>query len=133
MYKDKAEQREYQKEWIRNRRDEWINDNGPCQTCGSDDRLEVDHVDRSKKLLSPAKLWSMSRDNPKRISELAKCQVLCFNCHKAKTSGELSKSCTERKVEQKGCKCDRCKKLHLDRVSKWRSKVNASDDTGISA
>jgi 5-methylcytosine-specific restriction endonuclease McrA len=71
------------------RRDEWVIVNGPCARCGSNDNLEVDHLDPGSKLIQPAKLWSMAPDNPKRIAELAKCQVLCETCHLAKTKAEL--------------------------------------------
>jgi hypothetical protein len=82
--------RAYQREWIRNRRDYWIAANGPCAQCNSDKDLEVDHVDSSQKEITPALLWSLAPDNPKRIAELAKCQVLCKECHAAKTRRENS-------------------------------------------
>lgn len=82
--------REYQLAWVKRRRNEWIADHGPCAICGSWDQPEVDHIDRSTKVLTPAKIWSLSPENPKRIAELAKCQVLCHDCHQEKTSTELA-------------------------------------------
>lgn len=77
--------REYQRRWIAQRRQEWIDENGPCVDCGGSDRLEVDHADAKTKLMSPGTLWSKARTNPVRVIELAKCVVRCFSCHKIKT------------------------------------------------
>lgn len=77
--------RDYQRTWMANRRREWIDANGPCAKCGSSDRLEVDHINPEEKDLHPRLIWSLSPQNPRRIAELAKCQVLCHACHKAKS------------------------------------------------
>jgi 5-methylcytosine-specific restriction endonuclease McrA len=87
-YKDPAKQRAFQLEWIHVRRREWIEANGPCRKCGSPERLECDHVDPSAKAMSPRALWSLATDNPVRVAELAKCQVLCYECHSEKTRRE---------------------------------------------
>src|SRR5712672_2171674 len=89
-YRTKEEQREYQRQWMIKRRSEWFRENGPCIRCGSWQDLEVDHIDPSTKELHTSALWSMSPLNPKRIKELAKCQVLCHNCHLEKTKKEHS-------------------------------------------
>lgn len=130
MYMDKDRQREYQRRWMQKRRDEWIKANGPCQLCGSSKDLEVDHIDRKTKLYTPTKLWGMSRTNPKRVAELAKCQVLCTICHNTKTVAEKSIPCNDRLAERKGCNCDLCKKLHASRMRRWR-KGKASEVTGM--
>lgn len=52
--------REYAREWIRKRRKSWIDQHGPCVQCGSNEKLEVDHIDLSKKLINPRSLWAMS-------------------------------------------------------------------------
>lgn len=75
--------RKYQLEWMRKRRQDWIDENGPCVHCGSDQDLEVDHIDASTKVWTPAKIWSRKQED--RDAELAKCQVLCEDCHKKKT------------------------------------------------
>lgn len=80
-YKDPEVQRAYQREWMKRRRDEWIAQNGPCAQCGSQDRLQVDHLDPALKLSH--RVWSWAKE--KREAELAKCQVLCCSCHHAKT------------------------------------------------
>lgn len=79
--------------FYRNRRDSWIAENGPCQHCGSTENLEVDHIDPSTK--DPRlRGWSGGTGNywrwkkKDREAELAKCQVLCYSCHKKKTKSE---------------------------------------------
>ena len=78
--------RNYQREWIKKRRLAWVHQNGPCRHCGSWERLQVDHIDHRTKALNPKALWSLSPQNPIRIAELAKCQVLCFDCHQGKST-----------------------------------------------
>lgn len=82
-YKNIEEKREYQKQWMADRRDQWISENGPCAKCGSLEQLEVDHIDSSLKTMNPAAIWS--RTEEVRLKELAKCQVLCHDCHVLKT------------------------------------------------
>jgi 5-methylcytosine-specific restriction endonuclease McrA len=81
-YSNKEKQIAYQNTWIKKRRAEWLAANGPCVMCGSNDRLQVDHIDPSKKLTHRVWSWSETR----RLQELAKCQVLCFSCHVLKTT-----------------------------------------------
>lgn len=77
-------QRTFQKRWANNRRLRWIQANGPCRACGSDYRLEVDHIDPAEKVSHRIWFWSDER----RAAELAKCQVLCRRCHSKKTGAE---------------------------------------------
>jgi 5-methylcytosine-specific restriction endonuclease McrA len=85
-YKDKEIMKTYQREWMRRRRQDWIDANGPCKVCGSVERLEVDHINPNEKSLNPTKVWSLTEE--KRNLELAKCQVLCNTCHLQKTLKE---------------------------------------------
>jgi 5-methylcytosine-specific restriction endonuclease McrA len=87
-YKDPDQQRAYQRDWMTARRDQWISEHGPCAQCGSTDRLEVDHVDPGAKSMEPAAIWSLSA--AKREAELAKCQVLCHDCHARKSATEAA-------------------------------------------
>lgn len=68
-------------------RTEWIEANGPC-SCGSDVDLEVDHKDPATKVTNAVWAWG----KVKREAELAKCQVLCHECHLNKTSVERKHS-----------------------------------------
>src|SRR5690606_6455903 len=84
-YKDKEKQREYQRKWVSKRREEYFADKA-CAGCGSKESLELDHIDPKTKKYNPSSLWGMAKDNPNRIAELKKCQILCEECHKKKTS-----------------------------------------------
>jgi 5-methylcytosine-specific restriction endonuclease McrA len=77
-YKDPAKQREFQARWIRERREQWITEQGGvCSNCGGVDRLQVDHIDPMDK--ATHRIWSFSAE--RRARELAKCRVLCHECH----------------------------------------------------
>lgn len=81
-YADPDAQRAYQNAWMQRRRREWIDANGPCVDCGSEEHLEVDHRDATQKVTH--RVWSWSE--PRRLAELAKCVVRCHDCHVAKTT-----------------------------------------------
>lgn len=55
-----------------------------CQQCGSKDRLELDHIDPSKKKVEATRLHQV----PVLVAEQErqKLQVLCKSCHAKKTA-----------------------------------------------
>lgn len=61
---------------------------GECSYCGSEEGLELDHVDWRNKGISLNRLWSISKE--RFLAELKKCQVLCKDCHLEKTSSDMS-------------------------------------------
>lgn len=81
-YANVLEQREYQRNWVAEKRSKWLAANGPCKRCGSWLELTIDHIDPTKKVSH--KVWSWSEE--RRLVELAKCQILCEDCHKGKTA-----------------------------------------------
>lgn len=123
-YKDLERQRAFQREAAAKRRAAWLAKNGPCRECGSWNDLEVDHIDPSQK--TNHRIWSWSEE--RRATELAKCQVLCGPCHKAKTVAALEKThCPagheytpeNTYIPPKGRKeCRACRARHHD---EWRS------------
>ena len=113
-YADPTAQRAYQRQWISSRRAAWLAGKS-CATCGATDNLEVDHIDPSKKVTH--RVWSWSKD--RRDAELAKCQVLCADCHDAKSLQENPPVHGTYKRYEKGCRCEACHSVALD---KWRRK-----------
>lgn len=75
---------------MRNRRQSWIDENGPCIDCGSTENLEVDHVNAKTKQYNPAQIWSRRKDV--RDAELIKCVVRCNSCHVLKTKNNKEHS-----------------------------------------
>ncbi len=59
---------------------------GKCMKCGTTDRLEFDHIDRTTKKYVIASRVNNKWDNLKE--ELDKCQLLCVDCHLQKTAKE---------------------------------------------
>ena len=114
-YAHKADHIEAGRRRVRRRRRAWFAANGPCANCGSAKRLEVDHIDPAVKLTHRIWAWSDAR----REAELTKCQVLCHDCHKAKTTSQLPRRATHGSCgmyETHGCRCDLCRA--------WKSQVN---------
>lgn len=103
---------EYITAYVKARRDKWLEENGPCQECGSIENLEVDHIDKTTKLINPSHIWTLKE--PSRIQELAKCQVLCRDCHRKKTSSENTvwQHGTLSGYQRYKCRCIECKKFY---------------------
>lgn len=117
--------RDFQREWMRRRRSEWIAANGPCAQCGSSDRLEADHKDRTTKVFTASAVWGMALDNPNRVAELAKLQVLCHGCHKEKTRSEQTKPLvhgTDNAYRKKRCRCESCRAAKAAYIREWEAR-----------
>lgn len=104
------------------RRLDWLSQNGPCQECGSWKNLEVDHIDPALKIDHRIWTWSEVR----RTEELKKCQVLCYDCHLKKTVATYEKipqihgTVASYKRSHSPCRCDLCKKANADHEHKRR-------------
>lgn len=100
--------KKYQRTWLRLRRAEWIEENGPCKVCGSWKDLQIDHINPNKKKIIIATIWSRKKEI--REKELAKCQVLCKKHHIEKTSKEnsLAGHGTPKRYKNKNCTCASC-------------------------
>lgn len=125
------QKRQYQIQWLSRRRDEWLRANGPCASCGSWDDLEVDHIDRATKEFEPTQVWSRRADV--RDAELAKCQVLCGECHAAKTKAEwIDLSTAEHGTRARydsrtrPCRCDSCRAAKAAHMRDWRRRLRLS-------
>lgn len=85
-YADLDRRREYARQWIAERRAEWFKGKA-CAQCDSTENLELDHLDPKHKITHRIWSWSAVR----REAELAKCRVLCGECHKKKSAAEHPK------------------------------------------
>ncbi len=105
-YKNILIQRKYQLDRCNLRRFIWMMENGPCVMCGSWKDIELDHIDPSKKFTH--RIWSYSEQ--KLSKELDKCQALCKNCHKKKTSKWYLSNRIHglANTYKNGCRCQDC-------------------------
>lgn len=115
-YRDKDKRREYNRLWMRKRRESYFNGKS-CAWCGDTEDLELDHIDPNMK--TSHRIWSWSEE--RRAAELAKCQPLCTPCHMQKT---MSEKCTAKhgtiSMHKLGCRCDPCKLAHNQNVNEYR-------------
>lgn len=104
--------REYHiKQYYRVRKEMVDSLGGKCAKCGCADGLELDHIDRSTKLLEISKIWAYSKEI--RDAELVKCQPLCSDCHSLKSINERGHSPARGThgslSSYRYCHCDECK------------------------
>lgn len=124
-YKDPDKQRAFQRERCRRLRKEWLDAHGPCAKCGSRKDPQVDHIDPETKVAHNVWSWTPKR----RDAELAKCQVLCIDCHKEKTKAERWRPIThghESAYTRRGCRCPACTEAHRLARAKYRKKQRRS-------
>ena len=82
--------RKYNRNKYRKRRAEVVEIlGGKCESCGTTENLEVDHIDPNEKTLNIAKVlhgtkWELIKE------ELTKCQLLCNTCHRKKSKKDGS-------------------------------------------
>ena len=105
---------------------------GKCVRCGTTEDLEFDHVDRTSKTWTIAKIYSYS--DSKFFAELKKCQLLCKKCHNIKSITDLGKAVAKGNhgtiSTYKYCKCEICVKAKADYTrahSKSPKKPHASE------
>ena len=103
---------------------------GKCVRCGTTERLEFDHIEPSTKEKPVTQIFNRSFD--KLDIELAKCQLLCENCHTIKTAEDFATGRIKRAYKERilkhgtpscynndGCRCDDCRKAHTEY---WRTR-----------
>jgi len=119
-YTDPEKQREFQRLARARNRVAWFVGK-VCARCGRSERLQLDHKDPAQKV--DHKVWSWSPE--RREAELAKCQPLCENCHKAKTRGEQLAPCGTRSAYDRGCRCEPCRKAKSLAMADYKSRRTA--------
>lgn len=114
----------YNREWLARRRAEWL-EGRVCARCGSAEKLELDHIDPTKK--TGHRIWSWRQE--RRDAELVKCQVLCKECHDDKTREQLLithgvtafRHGTQAMYSNHGCRCGMCKLFNRNKARKRRA------------
>lgn len=123
-YADKKKQREYQKQWMFNRRKQWFDKNGPCALCESWTDLQLDH--KNRKLKVSHKIWSWRKD--RREKELAKCRPLCKTCHQERHVRDGSVWPVTHGTRNRyyaGCRCPACTAANTKHCRELREKRRA--------
>jgi len=124
---DPDRQRAFCRDWTRSRRAAWFAGKR-CAICGSEKRLELDHIDPAQKISH--RIWSWKA--PRFAVEVAKCQVLCSVCHKEKTRTEISTRARAphgtRSHYRWGCRCAQCRRANaeLERIRRKGRRTEAA-------
>lgn len=84
-YDSEARKKYHRERYHRLRAEAVIKLGGKCNECGSTEDLEFDHIDPESKEFDVSKLITYSLYI---TEELAKCQLLCSDCHKEKSFAE---------------------------------------------
>jgi hypothetical protein len=85
----KEEMKEYQRQWMKERRQEYLDYlGGKCVQCGVTENLHFDHIDASTKKYAINKIASRKKEFV--YEELKKCQLLCQKCHMAKSGADIA-------------------------------------------
>jgi 5-methylcytosine-specific restriction endonuclease McrA len=114
--------RNYQRQWVANRRQEYFKDK-VCTQCGSSDKLELHHINPEDKV--DHSIWSWSKE--RQALELVKCTVLCKDCHQKADNEVLGYKNyihgTRLCYNKGGCRCLLCKKANAAYRAEYRTRV----------
>lgn len=92
---------------------------GKCVRCGGKSDLHLHHQDPAQKVGTVAgRIWSLAQE--KFWLEVAKCVLLCDECHRNEHRVENDHG-TLRRYHQ-GCKCGLCKKANAVSTAEYRKK-----------
>lgn len=112
---------------------------GKCSKCGTNENLEINHIDPRKKSHNIGKIQDGVWE--KILEELEKCELLCKEHHKEVTKEQYKKGLmpppwnkntavkhhgTARKYSEDSCRCDLCKKakkLYRSNLIKYSDRV----------
>lgn len=132
-YANKAEHKAYIRRRYHERRGAlvWLLGEA-CVRCNGTNRLEFDHIDPSKKEFYMASRMH-SAPWEQLMSEISKCQLLCYSCHKVKTKEARIQCesgtkhcyiCKTTKLESEfWCKQSECKTCKNARNNEWRHRT----------
>lgn len=107
-------QREYQRQWVAQRRSVYFADKA-CVDCGATERLELDHEDPAQKVSH--RIWSWAQE--RRDAEIAKCVVRCADCHRERHAVLRRRHGIKR--YEKGCRCEVCREAKAASNARYRA------------
>lgn len=108
-YRNSDQKRAYQAKWVQQKRARVraaYLAGKTCAQCGSTDELQLHHRDPAQKISH--RIWTWSE--PRRLAELAKCDLLCRRCHQAlhaRWRAQKRQHGTTT-MYRRGCRCERC-------------------------
>lgn len=124
MSTDRAYMREYMISRYYRRKQEYHHLlGGKCARCGSRENLQFHHRNPSEKLYTIGKVLS-SLSKEKADAEVAKCELLCPDCHAA--AHDWNKHGTLSMYRNQGCRCDLCRKKNTEHSREYKRKRRAA-------
>ncbi len=118
-YKDLAQQRQYQANWMWRRRMAWILANGPCSVCRTTQDLQVVYKDPADRKVRVTAIWSRKEADRERL--LALCIVLCRTCALDKRTMDRQPEHGELGRYDQGCRCVPCRGAKSISMAKYRA------------
>lgn len=95
---------------------------GRCVECGSEDDIQIDHIDPATKSFNISTNWG----KPKAVlmEELKKCQLLCRSCHKRKSDEEQRnrEHGTWGTYRNRKCRCAKCREFVSAYMREYRKR-----------
>lgn len=92
---------------------------GKCVVCGTVENLEIDHIERSHKIIEISKLWNCALNT--FLDELKYCQLLCKEHHRIKSANERSVGHGQGLTGKRNCYCNLCKPLKKKYMQEYRT------------
>ena len=98
---------------------------GACVVCGTTESLEFDHIEEATKTMEVGHMLKVSKE--RALAEVAKCQLLCTEHHKQKTTVYKSVEHGGGVSGKRNCKCDPCRERKNEYMREYkRKRRNAS-------
>ena len=103
------------------RRQQWLQENGPCRRCQSWHDLQVHHREQDQK--TTHRIWTFSA--ARRAKELATCEPLCKACH-VTIHSLLARKPHGMGGYRRGCRCEICRAAIAPQIEQKRLKRDAA-------
>ena len=114
--KDLEKRKEYNREWVNNRRIAFFKGK-KCIKCGENDYSKLNLHHRNPEEKESHNIWSWAKK--RRDSEILKCDILCKKCHTELHAKQCQKHGTRSRYVA-GCRCDACKSKMAECSKRWR-------------